>query len=227
MTTTTVASPAINYLKIAEEMEPGEVRVFHNVAWEDYERLHDQLPPDSKLVRVSYGEEVMERMSKSTLHEVYAVFFNRLLSQLSLSLHIDIRFFGGPTIKKSRRRKGLDPDACFYVQIVPQLSNRIRLDFAVDPPPDVALEVDIYHGSIPKLPIYAGLGIPEVWRYDGHTVTMFLLQPDQYVETSASRALPILTPEVLARFLKQMQEENEFQAMIAFEDSLKSLPAQS
>ena len=217
-TTTTVASPAINYLHIAEEMEPGEVRVFHNVAWEEYERLHSQLPPDSKLVRISYGDQTMQLLSTSTEHEAYAHFINGMVSVLSLRLRIDIRFFGSATIKKSRKRKGLEPDACFYVQTVPQLGNRNELNFAVDPPPDVALEVDIHHGSIPKLPIYAGLGISEVWRYDGRNITILLLQQDHYVEAAAGRALPMLTPEVLTRFLKQMQDENEFQAMIAFED---------
>ncbi len=223
MSTTTVTSQTVNYLDIAEEMMPGELRVFHNVAWEEYESLHSQLPPDSNLMRISYDEGVMELMSKSTLHEVYAQFFNRLVSHLSFRLRIDIRFFGGPTIKKSRRRKGLEPDACFYVQTVPQLGNRIKLDFGVDPPPDVALEVDIYHGSIPKLPIYAGLGIPEVWRYNGKAVTIFLLQQNQYVESDTSLALPMLTADVLARFLKQMQDENEFQTMLAFEEWLQTL----
>src|SRR5262249_9318093 len=99
-----------------------------------------------------------------------------------------------------------------------QLGNRLMLDFAVDPPPDVAVEIDITHGSIPKLPIYAGLGIPEVWRYDGKAVTIFLLEQDRYVETDASRALPMITTEVLARSLARMREENEFQAMLAFEE---------
>jgi len=223
MSTTTVASPSVNYLDIAEEMEPGEVRVFHNVAWEEYERLHDQLPPDSKMVRISYGEGIMELMTYSTLHETYAGFISRMIGLLSLRLRIDIRFFGQATIKKSPKRKGLEPDGCFYVQTVPQLGNRIKLDFAVDPPPDVALEVDIYHNSIPKLPIYAGLGIPEVWRYDGKAITIFLLQQNHYVETDVSLALPMITAEVLARFLARMQDENEFQAMIAFEDWLKTL----
>ncbi len=218
MSTTTVASPTVNYLDIAEEMEPGEVRVFHNIAWEEYERLHSQLPPDSNLVRISYDEGTMELMSNSALHETYAHFIDGMIRLLSMRLRIDIRFFGSATIKKSRRRKGLEPDACFYVQTVPQLGNRIKLDFAVDPPPDVALEVDIYHGSIPKLPIYAGLGIPEVWRYDGKAVTISLLQQDRYIETDTSVALPMITTDVLARFLARMQEENEFQAMIAFED---------
>jgi len=223
MSTITVASPSINYLDIAEEMEPGEVRVFHNVSWEEYEHLHDQLPPDSKMVRISYDEETMELMSTSALHENYANFINRMVGFLSLRLRIDIRFFGSATIKKSRKQKGLEPDACFYVQTVPQLGNRIKLDFAVDPPPDVALEVDIYHGCIPKLPIYAGLGISEVWRYDGRSVTIYRLEQDQYLETPTSIALPMLTPAVLERFLTQMQEENEFQAMLAFEDWLKTL----
>ncbi|MDQ3013114.1 MAG: Uma2 family endonuclease, partial [Acidobacteriota bacterium] len=128
MSTTTVTSPSPSighYLGIAEEIMPGEVRVFHNVAWEEYERLHSQLPPDSHLVRISYDEGTMELMPTSALHETYAEFISGMLRMLSMRLRIDIRFFGSATIKKSRRRKGLEPDACFYVQTAPQLGNRL------------------------------------------------------------------------------------------------------
>ena len=37
------------------------------------------------------------------------------------------------------------------------------MDLRVDPPPDLVLEVDITRSSIPKLPIYAALGVPEAW----------------------------------------------------------------
>lgn len=223
MSTTTVTSPTTDYYAIAQQMEPGEVRVFHDVDWEEYEHLHDQLTPDSHLVRVCYGEGTMELMTHSALHETYIHFISSMVRLVSLRLRIDIRFFGQATIKKSRQQKGLEPDACFYVQTVPQLGNRLKLDFAVDPPPDVAVEVDIYPGSISKLPIYAGLGIPEVWRYDGKSVTIHLLQNDEYIETEASSALPMISPEILERFLTQMREENEFKAMIAFEEWLQTL----
>lgn len=223
MSATTVASTSANFYAIAEEMEPGDVRVFHNVTWEEYEQLHELLPLDSHMVRICYDEGTMELMTHSALHEAYTSFFNRMISLLSLRLRIDIRFFGQATIKKARKQKGLEPDACFYVQTVPQLGNQLKLDFAVDPPPDVAVEVDIYHGSISKLPIYAGLEIPEVWRYDGQTVTIYLLQQDRYVESEASGALPMINPAILERFLTRMREENEFKAMIAFEEWLQTL----
>lgn len=223
MSTATVTSPSINYYKIAQQMQPGEVRVFRDVEWSEYERLHQQLPPDSNLVQVSFSEGVLQLMSTSTLHETYAQFINGLMRLLSLRLRIDIRFFGTATIKKSRKQKGLEPDACFYVQTVPQLGKRLKLDFEVDPPPDVALEVDIYHGSVSKMPIYAALEIPEVWRYDNKVLTIHLLRDGQYQQTESSAALPMLTAEDLTRFLDLMKEKGEFEAMLDFEDWLNSL----
>lgn len=222
MSTTTVASPTINYYEIAEEMEPGEVRVFHNVAWEEYEELLDQLD-ESPGFHLSYDEGMLEIMSLSAEHEGLAEFISHLVSHLSTRLRIDIRSFGSATIKKSRRKKGKEPDCCFYVQTVPRIGTRIKLDFAQDPPPDVAVEVDIHHSSLSKFPIYVGLGVPELWRYDGAELKIYWLQQKHYVESATSLALPMLTANILTRFLTQMREEGAFKAKLAFEDWLQTL----
>jgi len=38
------------------------------------------------------------------------------------------------------------------------------MDLAVDPPPDLVIEIDIPSPSFSKLPIYADMGVPDVWR---------------------------------------------------------------
>jgi Uma2 family endonuclease len=137
-------------------------------------------------------------------------------------LRINIRFFGSATIRKKQRRKGKEPDCCFYVQTSPLLGNRQKLDFEKDPPPDVAVEVDIHHESRDKFAIYAGLGVPEVWLYDGKQLTIHLLRGSRYVKATASQALPMLTSAVLTEFLTRMREDGEFQAMLAFDEWLQT-----
>lgn len=210
-----------SYYEIAEEMEPGQAHIFHNVSWAEYEELIAQLP-EAKWIRVSYDEGALELKTISTAHECYANFISGMMSILSVTLRINICSFGSATIRKSYQNKGKEPDSCFYVQTAPQLGNRIDLDFAVDPPPDVCVEVDLYDDPLSKFSIYAGLGVPEVWRFDGTDLAIHLRQNNQYIASSTSLALPMLSAETLTRFLTLMRNEGEFKAILAFGEWLQS-----
>src|SRR5204863_3892315 len=61
----------------------------------------------------------------------------------------------------------LEPDECYYVANEPLVRDKLHLDLAVDPPPDLAIEVEISRDSLNRHRIYAALGVPELWRYDG------------------------------------------------------------
>ncbi|MCS6805935.1 MAG: Uma2 family endonuclease, partial [Blastocatellia bacterium] len=102
------------------------------------------------------------------------------------------------------------------------LGARLELNFEVDPPPDIAVEIDVHHDSTFKLPIYAALGVPEVWRYDGKEVTIYLLRGEGYEVSAQSQALPLLTSRVLTEFLTRLRDEGELQALLAFDEWLQS-----
>jgi len=92
---------------------------------------------------------------------------------------------------------GFEPDTCFYIQSAQRIHGKDEIDLAVDPPPDLVIEIDITHPSLDKLPIYAAIGVPEIWRYDGHTVTLVILQEGAYIAREESVAFPRLTRQVL------------------------------
>lgn len=212
--------PTLHYQIVASL--PADSRViFHNVSWADYEGLLEQVGEPAGL-RISYDNGTLEAMTLSAEHEKYVAFINRLVSQLSFRLQTNILFFGGPTIKSSSVLKGNEPDACFYVQTASAIGHRLALDFAVDPPPDIAVEVDIHHGSQNKFPIYAALGVPEVWLFDDEKLTIHLLQQDQYSVAAASLALPVLAADVLTEFLTRLRSEGEFQTILAFDEWLRT-----
>ncbi len=206
---------------IVESLPAGSFVVLPDISWDDYEQLLEQIG-ESRSVRTSYCDGRLQIMVVSSEYEKYAWFIGSLVANIRLRLRINILFFGAPTMRKERRRKGLEPDACFYVQSAPLIGNRMQLDFTSDPPPDIAVEIDIHHGSISKFPIYAVLGVPEIWHYDGEQLTIHLLEQDHYVAAIWSRALPILDSSILTNHLTRLREEGEFQTILAFDEWLQT-----
>jgi Uma2 family endonuclease len=216
---TTVTS---NYYDVVSQMQEGDIRVFHHVAWDEYEELLEQVG-EARGLRISYNDGTLKVMSLSLEHEKYATFITRLMSQLSFRLRINILFSGSTTMRKKKKSKGNEPDAGFYIQTASVIGNRLDLDFEVDPAPDVVVEVDIHHDSTGSDPIYAALGVSEIWRYDGLEATIWRLQGNDYIGAEASNALPMITSAILTEYLTRMKQEGEFAAIIAFDEWLQSL----
>ena len=84
-----------------------------------------------------------------------------------------------------------------------------ELDLAVDPPPDLAIEVDISRSSIDKLGIYADVGVPEVWFFDGEHLCVYCLKDGTYSRQNSSGFFPFLDMEEVERFVLQIEELGE------------------
>lgn len=211
------------YYSVVSQLPPGGVATFPNVTWEEYEELLEQVG-EARHLRISYNSGVLKAMSVSLEHEKYADFFKSMMTIIRLRLRLNILFSGSATMRKKKKNKGSEPDAGFYVQTAAIVGNRLDLNFEVDPPPDIVVEVGIHHDSTRSDAIYAALGVPEIWRYDGVETTIYLLQGEAYVEAEVSRALPMLTAAVLTEYLRRMREDGEFAATLAFDEWLQTLP---
>jgi Uma2 family endonuclease len=216
-----MSTQTLSYYDIVSQLPEDTVLIRYGVSWDEYEELLEQVG-EAHGLRMSYDNGRLQIMTLSTEHEKYADFIKRLVSHLSFRLRINILFFGSATMRKRKRSKGNEPDACFYVQTADLLGNRIELDFETDPPPDIAVEIDVHHDSRDKLDIYAGLEVPELWRYDGEQLTISVLQEGRYVPLAQSQALPMLTSQILTEFLTRLRQEGEFQAILAFDEWLQS-----
>jgi Uma2 family endonuclease len=217
-----IAAPS-NYYALVSQLPEDTIVIFHGVTWEEYEELLDQVGEAGGL-RISYNDGTLKVMSLSVEHEACVRFIEALIGAIRIGLRINIISTGSATMRKQRKKKGNEPDASFYVQSASAIGNRLDLDFAVDPPPDVVVEVDIHHDSTENDSIYAALGMPEIWRYDGWTASIWRLQDNNYVAVEASRALPMITSAILTEYLTRLREEGEFAAIIAFNEWLQSLP---
>ena len=79
-----------------------------------------------------------------------------------------------------------------------------------DPPPDLVVEVDVTHRSVDREPVYAALGVPEIWRWDGARLAFLALRGQSYEPVQRSTAFPFLSRSDLSPFIRAIwrQEEN-------------------
>jgi Uma2 family endonuclease len=98
-----------------------------------------------------------------------------------------------------------EPDSCYYIANEPEVRGKTKLDFTQDPPPDLAVEIDITNSSLNQLALYATLGVGEVWRYDGNVLIFYQLQSDKYEIADRSPTFPNLSPDRVLEFLADCQ----------------------
>jgi Uma2 family endonuclease len=189
--------------------------ILHGVSWETYERLLEDLS-DCSAPRLTYDQGELEIMSPTNEHEEYNRALNLIVEIVAAELEIRTRVLGSSTFKRKDLKQGFEPDSCFYVASAQRIRGKKRLDLAVDPPPDLVVEIDITSSSIPRKPIFAQFRVPEVWQYDGRTIRMSKLEGEVYVSLDRSLAFPILTPGVLADFLSKCQKWEDRPRFIRF-----------
>lgn len=175
--------------------------VLYDVDWNAYERML-QIVGDNRL-RLTYDGRNLELMSPSPIHESYKSLFGRLLEALAYDLNIPIRTGGSMTFRRSNVNRGLEPDECYWIQRESLVRGSPKIDLDRDPPPDLFIEIDISRGPLDRMEICARLQVPEVWRFDGEALRIYLLQPDgKYAESPTSNCLPFLPIRELLPFLE-------------------------
>ena len=218
---TQIISQAEAIVEMIDRMPSDSVLIQHEVSWNDYEELLRAVGEASGL-RISFDDGTLQIMTLSQRHEKYSTLIERMVDRLSSFLRVKVLFYGFATMRKREKQKGVEPDACFYVQNSSLVGTKDEIDFNTDPPPDVVVEIDLHHDSISKFPIYAALEVPEFWRYDGNVLIIYLLRDGQYQPSDVSESLPLLTAAVLTEFLARTSKEDQYEILLAFEAWLKA-----
>ena len=184
---------------------PERLVILEGVTWDTYERLITE-HGERCGTRFTYDEGVLQIMVVSSRHERPNRTIAALVEILAEEWGVDIARLGSMTFKRKDLQKGFEPDSCFYIQHADAVSGREEIDLKVDPPPDLTIEVDITRDSLNRFPIFAAVGIREVWRFDGTKVMFYQLESKRYVETPNSLAFPALSDEIATRFMEQSQK---------------------
>lgn len=195
---------------------PAEQRtVLQNVSWETFEALLRDTGED-RGSRFAYDCGTLEIMTPLFEHENPKIQFDRLIFSLVEELSLEIKSAGSTTLKRRLAQRGIEPDNCYYIQTEPRVRNRKTLDLEIDPPPDLAVEVDITSSSVNKFNIYSALGITELWRYNGQDLKFYQLVDEQYIECQLSIAFPIVSGRDMSRFIEQSKSMSEIALLKLF-----------
>ncbi len=182
---------------------PDEERVLlHNVSWSTYEQLLADLASQSA-PRFTYDKGILEIMSPGPRHERLTDIIETIIKCLAEELNIDVYCLRSTTFKRQSLNRGFEPDSCFYVQNEVHARGKEIIDLRIDPPPDLVIEIDITSGSIDKLPIYAQMQIPEIWRHDGNKLIIYKLSEENYIESNNSQSFPSIYSVGVSDFIKQ------------------------
>jgi Uma2 family endonuclease len=212
------------YLEAIDHLPAGATLVMPGVGWEQYEDLLNDLV-DRPGVRISYDGGRLEIMTPLPEHEEYKEFISDLARALSEESGIPLEKRGSATWKRRRIQKGVEPDTCFYVANAHRIAGKRKIDLETDPPPDIAVEIDTTNESLSKFPIYAALGVPEIWRYDGKRVQIYQLKGDAYVETDASSFFLNLSGSMLTESLDLSKAQSQTEALKLFRQRIRARKA--
>jgi Uma2 family endonuclease len=193
-----------------------------NISWETYQRLLADRGERAK-PRYAYDRGRLEIMVSSFEPENLKHDIATLVEVIAEELQLDLVGAASTTFDREDLTQGFEPDACFYLQDAARVRGRKRIDLAVDPPPELVIEIDVTSPSLDKFPIFAGLGIAEVWRYNRQALTVFILQGETYHEGPASQVLPGLTATILTRLIADGQRMQRTQWLRDVRESTRAL----
>jgi Uma2 family endonuclease len=211
-----------NYLDIIERLPAGAKLELLNIDWEEYEHLLTQMESFHPGHRLSYDRGRLIIVSPSLEHERAKEFISGLIQALAEEMNLPLEPAGATTFKRKLLKKGVEPDACFYVQSASRVIGRRTFRHGEYPPPDVAVEIDMSYDSLDKFSIYAALGVPEIWRYDGVTTRFYELADETYGVIQYSRAFPTFTANVITQHLELRKTDGHMAALMAFRQMLRS-----
>jgi Uma2 family endonuclease len=204
-----MSTATVDYLDYITHLPAGATLRLNDVSWDEYEELLSRMGDDWPGYRVSYDCGRLEIMSPRADHEYPKEFILILARALSEETDTPLETFGSTTYRRRSKMKGAEPDTSFYVQNAARVIGRETLDFEIDPPPDVVVEIDTTNESLGKFKIYAALGVPEIWRYDGERASFFRLAGDDYREIADSLAFPSLTAAALTEFVARSKTQGQ------------------
>lgn len=189
--------------------------VLRNISWQTFETLLKETGED-RGSRFAYDCGTLEIMTPLIGHENPKSNLGNFIIALAEELDIEIKSAGSTTLKRKIKNRGIEPDNCYYIQNELAVRGKQELDLETDPPPDLAIEIDITSSSVNKFGIYSALDIPELWRYNGRVLKFYQLAEKQYVECDFSLAFPLVSVAEMSRFIEQSKTTGEIALLKSF-----------
>jgi Uma2 family endonuclease len=199
---------------------PGNQLLLKDITWQMFETILAELG-ESRASRLSYSNGTLEIMAPLLEHEVSKVLIGDLVKIILEELDREFWPLGSTTFKNEKMAQGVEPDACFYIQNEAAVRGKNRIDLATDPPPDLAIEIDLT--SRTQLNNYEALGVPELWRYNGRKLEISVLQDGKYLKGDRSLQFPSFPiAHLIPQYVEQSKTAGRNLAMKAFQALVRS-----
>ncbi len=195
----------------------------HDVSWEDYKALQKAIEIERPRMKMSLCRGKLTILTAATLfHEIIKTTLEGMILLTMMKTRREIIAVGQATMRSARKQIATEPDASYFIQNADSVELKNYVADELDLAPDLVVEIETNYKSDDKFEIYAAFGIKEFWLYDARIVRMFgLSETGDYLLIEKSIALPILTGEVLTKFLNRSQTEDQFEVLLDFEKWLQ------
>lgn len=196
------------------DVMPGQRVMLRNVSWQQFEAILLALG-EHRITRLAYSKGTLEIMAPLPEHEQTKVVIADLLKVLLDELDQDWEPLGSSTFRREDMLAGIEPDECFYIQNHALMIGRERIDLSIDPPPDLAIEVDVTSST--QISAYEALQIPEIWRYQNQQLQIYVLCSGKYIQSNNSPNFPDFpVVEGISQFLAISRTDGTRPALRAF-----------
>ncbi len=169
------------------EILPGQRLCLHHIDWDKFEQILEGLG-ERRASRIAYYQYTLEIRMPLPEHERIKVIIGDLLKILLDHLGMEWESLGSTTYTKRKDMAGIEPDDCFYIQNYQSAVGMLRVDLDRDPPPDLAIEVDLT--SKTQISAYLAIGVPEIWRWERSQLQIYILRNGAYQESQTSSIFP-------------------------------------
>ncbi|MEH2144916.1 Uma2 family endonuclease [Nostoc sp.] len=201
-------------------VKPGQQMLLKDINWQQLENILEEIG-EKRAARISYSHGWLEIMVPLPEHEKDKEYIGELVRILLDKLQIDFEPFGSTTLKNERMQQAVEPDTSFYIQNQAAIIGKNRIDLNIDPPPDLAIEIDIT--SRTRFENYEILGVPELWRHTQQGLEISLLEQGKYIKSESSPNFPdIPIVELVNEYVQQCLTIGRSQAMRNFRDWVKN-----
>jgi Uma2 family endonuclease len=174
-------------------------------SWQDYQMLVQQLG-DRQIPRIKYRPGEILLMSPLPKHGLEAHIIAMVAIALLDNLEREYTAFT-PITMELPESSGIEPDYCFYIDNWAAISGKNRINWVIDPPPDLALEIDVT--SYTDINDYLPYRVPEVWLFKRNQLIFYQFQGEGYAVVTNSRYFPdINVEEIVLECLRIAYERN-------------------
>ncbi len=198
----------------ARKDDNGRSLVLHDISWQAYKEICAALP--EKHLHLTYDRGTLEFMVLSTVPERFKSLIGLLIFVLAEELNRVIGSFGSFTHQREDLLRGLEPDQCYYLANFGKVQKKKQIDLSQDPPPDLAVEIEISRSLVDRMGIYQVLKIPEIWRFDGKKLLVHVLKNGRYEVQRRSPTFPEITVGKLVQFMEMGFKKGDLAMVRAF-----------